>query len=100
MNIRRHRRYTVQMAPYETYSFGADVEMSHHDLGVPDAELAGLDEAGHRELVESLTAAVLNELGGQLHDEIADAAELTQNQKSFLLRAFDVKPRTKRRPVK
>lgn len=88
------------MAPYETYSFGADVEMSHHDLGVGDDELTGLDEAGHKELVESLTAAVLNELGSQLHDEITDAAELTQNQKSFLLRAFNVKPKTKRRSVK
>lgn len=96
MLIRRHRRYTVTMAPYETYSFGADVEMSHHDLGVTDAALKTMDDDGHKELVANLTNAVLNELGEQLSAEISDAIQLTENQKSFLLRAFDVKPRRKK----
>lgn len=93
MIVRRHRRYTVKMQDYETYSFGADVEMSHHDIGTTDAELVNLTEEEFADLVESLTAAVLNELSAQLHDEITDATELTKNQKSFLLKAFGVKPR-------
>lgn len=96
MIIRRERRYTVNMAQYESYSFGAGVEMSHHDLGVSDSELAAMDEAEHKEVVDSLTAAVLNTLAEQLQDEIADATALTENQKSFLIRAFAVKKRRRK----
>jgi hypothetical protein len=93
--IRRHRRYTVQMAPYETYSFGADVEMSHHDLGVSDAALAKATPEQRKTIAKDLTENVLDELGNQLNAEIDDACELTTNQKSFLRKAFGYAPKKK-----
>lgn len=100
MIIRRSRRYTVKMQDYETYTFGADIEMSHHDIGMTDGELVNLDEDQYAELAESLTQQVLNALADQLTAEIESAAELTDHDKSFLLKAFDLAPTPRRRTRK
>lgn len=97
MHVRRSRRYTVKMADYETYSFGADVEMSHHDIGLGDDDMRTLSDEEFEVTKKNLTENVLTELNNQLHDEIHDAAELTTNQKSFLLKAFAINKKTTRR---
>jgi hypothetical protein len=88
--IRRSRRYTVQMAPYETYSFGADVEMSNNDIGVSDDDILKMDDDEFQSTKQGLTHFVLEELNNQLHDEIMDATTLTDNRKSYLLKAFGI----------
>jgi len=99
MIIRRSRRYTVKMADFETYSFGADVEMSHHDMGLSDDDVTKLSDEDYEATKKDLTEHVLGELNNQLHDEIYDAAELTTNQKSFLLKAFGIKKTTTKRRI-
>jgi len=76
----------------ESYRFGADVEMSHHDLGVSDAALAKATMEQRKSLQAKLTAKILTELQEQLEQEIEDACELTKNQKSFLRKAFGFAP--------
>lgn len=90
MIIRRSRRYTVKMADYESYSFGADVEMSNWDIGVGDDEIVKMDDDEFQSTKTNLTQIVLEELNNQLHDEIQDAATLTDNKKSYLLKAFNI----------
>jgi len=97
MIIRRSRRYTVSMGNYESYSFGADVEMSHHDIGLSDEALEKQNDEEFNDTANRLTAEILNELNNQLHDEIEDAAELTSNQKSYLLKAFAIDKKTIKR---
>jgi hypothetical protein len=95
MIIRRSRRYTVKMADYESYSFGADVEMSTNDIGVSDADMLGMSDEEFQSTKVNLTELVLEELNNQLHDEIQDAITLTDNQKSYLLKAFGIRPTRK-----
>jgi hypothetical protein len=92
MIIRRERRYTVNMAQYESYNFGAAVELSHHDLGISDAALVKTTLEQRKDIAKKLTAKVLAELATQLSQEIEDACELTSNQKSFLRKAFGYTP--------
>lgn len=87
MILRRSRRFTVQMAEYETYSFGADVEMSHKDLGVSDEELATMSVSDYTALRDNLTTAVLEELFVQLDEDIERTAHQTENRHSFIRRA-------------
>lgn len=91
MNIRRSRRYTVKMADYETYAFGADVEMSTNDIGVSDADMLSMSDEEFQSTKVNLTELVLEELNNQLHEEIQDAITLTNNQKSYLLKAFGIR---------
>jgi len=96
MIIRRSRRYTVKMADYESYSFGADVEMSTNDIGVSDDDMLKMEDDEFQSTKTNLTELVLEELNNQLHDEIQDAITLTDNQKSYLLKAFGIKPARKK----
>jgi len=97
--IRRHRRFSIKMADYETYSFGADVEMSHHDLGISDDAVMKMTPAEHKALRLKLTDAVLDELDEQLLEEVREASELTAHKRSFLRRiitdASSQKPKPK-----
>lgn len=101
MILRRHRRFTVNMGDYESYSFGADVELSNQDLGITDEQVLEMSPAEHTALRERLTEAVLAELDEQLIGEVQEAAELTDHQRSFILRSFttakpsNAKPKSK-----
>lgn len=88
MIIRRHRRFTIKMAEYEMYSFGADVEMSHEDLGITTAEVVVMTPVELTALRARLTEAVLGELDEQLIGEVQEVAELTEHKRSFLLKAI------------
>ncbi len=94
MKIRRSRRFTVKMAEYETYAFGGDVEMDHHDLGYADEDLVSMEPEEYGRLRDELTAAVLEELHEQLIGEIHSTAHITAHQKSFLLKVL----RSQRQP--
>jgi hypothetical protein len=78
------------MADYETYSFGADVEMSNNDIGVSDDDLRDMGDDEFATTKDTLTKFVLQELNDQLHDEIMDATTLTDNKKSYLIKAFGI----------
>ena len=84
MILRRHRRFTVRMAEYESYSFGADVELSHTDLGITDEQVLEMTSAQRTKLREQLTEAVLAELDEQLLGEVQESAELTEHRRSFI----------------
>jgi hypothetical protein len=102
--IRRFRRFGIKMAEYETYSFGADVEMSHEDLGISTEEVNTMSREEHKALRLRLTEAVLVELDEQLIDEVREASELTAHKRSFILRtitnASSQKPKPKPTPRK
>lgn len=104
MIIRRHRRFGIKMADYETYSFGADVEMSHEDLGHSDNDVIMMTPKEHAALRKRLTEAVLEELDEQLIDEVREASELTAHKRSFILKAItnasSQKPKPKPPPRK
>ena len=91
MIIRRARHFTVKMggpSDYEMYKFGAEVELSHEDLGIPTSEVLEMSPSGLAALRERLTEAVLAELDEQLIGEVQEAAELTEHRRSFLLRTI------------
>lgn len=105
MIIRRHRRFTIKMAEYEMYAFGADVEMSHEDLGHSDNDVIMMTPEQHTDLRKRLTEAVLDELDEQLIDEVREASELTAYKRSFILKAItptasSQKPKPKPTPRK
>lgn len=87
MILRRHRKFTVQMAEYETFSFGADVELSHIDLGYTDEEVANMSTSDYAAMRDELTAAVLEELHEQLTEEIERTAQDSENRRTFVRRA-------------
>ena len=82
MNITRSRRLTVNMGDYENYQFGAEVTVSHNDLGLDD-EAARVAAGQLAPRLKELADAVLDDL---LEQDIEDAAELTNNRKTFLLK--------------
>lgn len=90
MILRRARHFTVKMGgvgEYEMYRFGAEVELSHQDLGITDADVVVMTSVELSALRERLTEAVLAELDEQLVGEIQEAAELTEHNRSFILKA-------------
>lgn len=92
MIIRRARHFTVKMGgvgEYEMYRFGADVEMSHEDLGIATSEVVKMTTVELAALRERITEAVLAELDEQLIGELQETAELTENKKSFILKAIN-----------
>lgn len=99
MILRRSRRFTVNMGNYESYSFGCDVEMGHRDLNIDDIDLVGMTKEDRDDLWSRLEAAVLERMNEQVTEEIRDSVELTQNQKTFLLRDFGASP-AKKKPVR
>jgi hypothetical protein len=68
------------------YSFGADVELGHEDLGISTAEVVQMTTVELTALRERLTEAVLDALDEQLIGEVQEAAELTEYQRSFIVR--------------
>ena len=70
------------------YSFGADIELSHHDLGHSDTDVISMSPKQRAALAEALTEAVLVALDEQLIGEVQEAAELTDHKRSFILRAI------------
>ena len=101
MIIRRHRRFTVKMGDYEMYSFGADIEMGHEDLGITNDRVSTMTSSEHAAMVKRLTEAVLGALEEQLIGEVQEAAELTEHKRSFILRAItDAPAKPKAKPRK
>lgn len=62
-------------------------------MGISDDELEKLSDTEFAETKSSLTEHVLAELSEQLSNEIQDAVALTDNQKSYLIKAFGIKPK-------
>ena len=95
MIISRHRSFKVSMGNYENYTFGASVTLSHQDMGYDDdmlAEYIGSGpipaDAALTELAAALTARCESILGDLLVAEIRDAADLTEEKRSFILTSF------------
>lgn len=88
MIIRRHRRFTIKMGDFEMYAFGADIELSNYDLGIPDEDVLKMTPKQRAALRAKLTDAVLEALDEQLIEEVQEAAELTDHHRSFILRAI------------
>lgn len=94
VRLTRKRELTVSMGPYETYKFGAEVSATHHDIGYSDETLLSQVEANRRDLPNALDPHdqlhkfVDEQLDKALVQEVEDAADLTADKKSFLLRAL------------
>lgn len=102
MIFSRSRDLTVRMGEFETFKFGGFVSLSHHDYGLSDEELAALSDQARTELSQRIRNDVVEMLAAELIDDIKDAAELTEDRKSFILRSFRVEkaPVSPRSPVK
>jgi hypothetical protein len=88
------------MGGFESYAFGADVELSHRDLGCSDEDVAVADAEEWDVLWGRLEKAVLDRLTEQVTEEIQDSVEITSNQKTFLLRNFGAPEKTVRKTTK
>ena len=83
------------MGNYEHYEFGCVVTLNHCDLGYTDQEAQEVDTDT---LATELSNKCMEVLNGQLEDEIREAQQLTDAEKSFVLESFTSRrPRTRRR---
>lgn len=99
MRISRSRAFKVNLGNYESIDFHCSVTLEHGDLGYTDEERAMLCAAkgGRAKLTAELTDACLEIVNEQLTSEIRDARDLTEEDRSFLLRTVRDQ-RTTRRP--
>lgn len=88
MKITRERRLTVNLGNYESYAFGAHVEMSHHDLGFSDDDVRQMDGDAYATMEGSLVESVTATLNSLLLEDITDAQSLTAEKKSVVLAGF------------
>jgi len=86
------------MGDWESYMFGADVTLSHHDFGVTDEALAEMKDDEREELTDDITREVLQLINDQLRDEVNDATQLTNYQRSFLLNGLPDGRRSSSKP--
>lgn len=93
MRISRTRSIKVNMGNYESFEFGASVTMDHNDLGYSDEEAREIDP---KDLATDITDLVLEVLHDQLRLEVAEAAALTDEDKSFVLQNFKLDKPEKR----
>lgn len=100
MKLGRSRRLTVNFGDYEGYQFGADVGLTHHDIGYSDEEWTALTDEERTAATERLRKLVLDELHTQLHDEIEDSAMLTRQRKSFVHKLVESPAKIEDRPVR
>lgn len=98
--LRRSRRFTVNFGNYESYAFGADVELSHHDLGYTDELITSATQAERDSIWRAMEADVLDRMTEQVTEEIRDSVEITSNQKTFLLRDFGAPEKVIRKTTK
>jgi hypothetical protein len=85
MIVKRERTLTVNLGNYESYKFGASVEMSHHDMGKTDDEVRALSDDEFSTLESELSAAVTASLNNLIAEDIADARNLTTDKKSIVM---------------
>lgn len=96
MRLSRNRFFKVNMGNYESYSFGATVEATHHDVGLSDEEAyADPDKA-----MQVITDWVMTQLNNQLVEEIQETTEVTEEQRSYLLRLLGEAPKPASRSKK
>jgi len=81
--ISRRKRLAVRMGEFETFEFEAFVSATHQDLGYTDEDLAHRDEPDAN-ITEELVRHVEETLDGLLESDLADAAALTNERKSFI----------------
>lgn len=93
MRLSRSKHYKVNMGNYEHVEFGSSVTIDHTDLGFSDEEVAKDPDGAMKEL----KTACEDYLQDQLAEEIKDAADLTDAEKSMLLDAFGSRRREKGR---
>lgn len=85
MRISRTRHFKISMGNYESYDFGCTVTIDHSDLGYTDEDARDID---FYVLTSELSDKCMEVLNEQLAEEIKEAAQLTANEKSFLLSSF------------
>lgn len=86
MDITRHRFLRVRMGEYESFEFSATVRASHHDLGFADDIWVAVTQDDREKHAITLQALLAAELDAAMADDIADAAALTGDRKSFIHR--------------
>lgn len=91
MRIVRARHFTCNLGQFESYRFGAEIEITHRDLGYSDDHTVLAED-----LAVEMTEVCLKILNDQLTQELEDAREITTEQKSFLLASFTT-PSTRRK---
>lgn len=84
MHITRSRSLTIRMGDYESITVKAEVGVTHRDFGFSDEQLSQLDAHLTLEIFERMQMIVADQLDTALADDIADAAELTGDRKSFI----------------
>lgn len=82
MEITRTRELTIRMGEYESFKTAATVTATPADIGVLE-DGTSLD---HEEIAEALRGFIADQLDAAMADDIADAAELSGDRKSFIHR--------------
>lgn len=94
MKISKEKAFTVNMGNYESFRFGGSVELEPSDLGLTPLDVENDLQGVVRELNER-AEEILGEL---IVQDVRDAADHTDERKSFVLEAAEaMKPRTKKR---
>lgn len=88
MIISRDRKFTVRMGDFESYVFGAMVTVGPADLGLTEDDIRRMTPEERRAVNERLFELAEESLVDALVDEVREASTLTDNRRSFLLRAL------------
>lgn len=88
MRISRTRRIQVDLGHYEKLEASVSVTMGHEDLGMTEEELREecAKKGGRKAIEDELIAAVMECLNDQIEPEIQEMSQLTDNEKSVLIR--------------
>lgn len=92
--IRKGRTFGVRMAEFETFTFRADVTISHYDMGFTDEALAALSDTEHEDMLASMVDLIEITLVELLRRDIEEAANLTETRKDYIKSIFLDEPQT------
>lgn len=93
MKIGRRRGFKVNMGHYESYEFGVWVDVSHEELGFSHKQVV----ENRDEVAQEMSAWIEQEMNRQLVEEVREAAELTDEDKSVVLALVEQpKPKSKK----
>lgn len=85
MNVSKSRRLKVNLGNYESYEFSAQATLTHDDLGFTQDEVV----ADITKVTNALNEEIENILDVLLVDDIQSSADITEEARSVVLRAFN-----------
>lgn len=84
MKINRSRQFKINLANYESYSFGASVSVDHKDFGHSDEDVIDLSDDAQEILVNQMNVYCNVMLAEIMKEEILAADAMTDEKKSIV----------------